>query len=147
MRAQKHRAIKETHVPKHAQYPGKPGLEVIYSYIEGIHEALVECFPVNTKAKKHDSLTDHTFSVICDGHKALSDRKFEKSSLFVLFGAWAGFKWRVCWSAVWGFGSASNLRNWTTQRARSMSLSKQIKGLVALERIAEIDANADTMVW
>ena len=84
---------------------------------ETIHDTLVSCFPIATKHKKHDFLTDETFSVMERSRNAFKahkkhDRSLLKSSMFVVFGAWAGYKWRMRWSCIWGFNKKSMLEAW-----------------------------------
>jgi len=119
---------------------------------ETIHDSLVSCFPKPVKLKKHEFLTDNTFGVMCRCHRAFKlfgkcDRRFEKSSLFVIFGCWARLQWRFRWSHVWGFNSFAMLKNWTARRSEYILLSKEVKSLVTLERLADIDATADDMTW
>ena len=115
-----------------------------------IHDSLVECFPVDCKHKKHEFLSDHTFQVIMDSQREFHnfvkyDKRFEKSPLFAVFGVWKGCMWRCKYKCVYGFGSKSNLTSWFSSRAKSIALSKQTKGLVALEKLAEADSAADDL--
>ena len=96
-------------------------------------------------------MTDSTFEVICDGHASFRkfneiNRKIEKSSLYVLFGAWSGMTWRIRYSPIWGFSSKNFLVEWCQARSMSKTASDHAKGLVALERLAEIDLSAENMI-
>jgi len=109
-----------------------------------VHDALVASFPIPKTSKRHDFLSDSTYDIIRQSHDAFKvfkkcERRIDKSYMYVIFGIWAGFTWRLRFSPVLGFNTAKSLRAWSCAKSNYCSLSKQVKGLVTMERLAQID--------
>ncbi len=115
-----------------------------------VHDALCEAFPSN-KIKRKSFISADTFKYICEAadmkrKKCRFFERFQRASLWAMFGVWAHMPWRCQWSCVWGFSKYSNLHTWVKTGFAIQYLNTHITGMLKLEALAFFNESADNVV-
>jgi len=136
-----------------------------YLVDEYIRESLETCLPLPKSIKKKEFISDSTFALILHGHGLAklmrkSDRCFDKTLLLAIFGFWAHharasamvyletrkhLHSRIKYDTCYGFNKKSNLIKYIHTRQKCKVNVQSVKSLVAFEKLACIDIEADIM--
>ena len=130
-----------------------------------IRDGLESAYPKSQAAKRKQFLSDFTHNSIIFKNKVFHKRdkimdRFGKSALLAVFTFWAQCTFsnlprarttkclrlaRVRWSITYGFGKASNAREYKKHNAMLHYHNKHVKAYLHMDRLAMYDAEADKL--